>query len=198
MCPGCRPLKDQEKTQVPGAFDGRFELRDRLLFLLMRYTTFRISEALSIAVRQVYDGTDMAREVHLPPHATKGKKHGKTKPLNPKLRPHLLAWINVMRAEGWYAPDAALFYSPATGKAITRLTAHRHFKAVYRKLKLPGVEIRGRLATHVPRKTVASEVYQRTKDIMAIKKLLDHQSVLSSQAYLDFPNDELESILMDL
>jgi site-specific recombinase XerC len=196
---GCRPLKGDEKTQVPDAFDGPFALRDRLLFLLMRYTSFRISEALWVQVKHVFNGIDMLPEIRIPPEATKGKKRGKAKPLNPKIRPHLHAWIETMRNHGWYAPDAPLFYSPATGRAMDRATAHRHFKAVYSKLGLPGLHIRGRLATHVPRKTVAEEVMKRTNgNLIAVMRALDQVAITSTQRYVEFPDEELESIFMDL
>jgi integrase len=51
---GCRALTDREVELVSKSFGGRYALRDRALFLLGVHTGFRISELLSLRVRDVW------------------------------------------------------------------------------------------------------------------------------------------------
>jgi len=55
---GCRPLTDREVEQIAAAFSGRYEARNRALFLLGVKTGFRISEMLSLEVRDVSPGAE--------------------------------------------------------------------------------------------------------------------------------------------
>ncbi len=50
---GTRPLTDEEIEIVSGSFSGRFELRDRALFLLGVKSGFRISELLSLRLNEI-------------------------------------------------------------------------------------------------------------------------------------------------
>src|SRR6185312_4189557 len=59
---GCRPLSLEEQQQVYNALDGK---RDKALFTLQLQCGFRISELLSLQVKDVCtlgDGTSLARE----------------------------------------------------------------------------------------------------------------------------------------
>jgi integrase len=51
---GCRPLSEEEISQVTQAFDGPFALRNQALLLLDVRTGYRISELLSLRVGDVY------------------------------------------------------------------------------------------------------------------------------------------------
>ena len=50
---GCRPLTDEEIDLVLASFFGKYESRDRALFLLGLKSGFRISEILSLKVKDV-------------------------------------------------------------------------------------------------------------------------------------------------
>ena len=51
---GCRALKSEEVMLISDSFYGKYERRNRALFLLGCKTELRISELLSLRVKDVY------------------------------------------------------------------------------------------------------------------------------------------------
>lgn len=50
---GCRPLTPEEIDEILVSFGGRFAVRDKALFVMGIYTGFRITELLSLRIRDV-------------------------------------------------------------------------------------------------------------------------------------------------
>ncbi len=50
---GCRPLTQEETLQCSNAFQGRYHIRDKCLFVLGVLAGFRIKEMLSLRVKDV-------------------------------------------------------------------------------------------------------------------------------------------------
>lgn len=91
--PGCRPLTDEEVDQVMQPFDGRFAARDRALFLPGIYTGFRITELLSLRLRDVYQHQEVLSRVTVPRRNMKGKHASRSVPLHPHAQLTLEAWV---------------------------------------------------------------------------------------------------------
>jgi integrase len=84
---GCRPLSDEEITQVNESFEratGKYRVRDRCLFVLGHRTGYRASELLSLTVGDVW------QHGRIVDHVTVHRRHmkgGGGKPQMPKPRP---------------------------------------------------------------------------------------------------------------
>ena len=70
---GCRPLSDAEIEVVSGSFTGKYALRDRALYLLGIYSGYRISELLSIRVKDVVQYGELVERVTVQRKSMKGK-----------------------------------------------------------------------------------------------------------------------------
>jgi hypothetical protein len=99
---GMRDYTDAELELVRTSFSGRYALWDRCYFEMALQMGLRVSEMLSLTVRQVYQYGKVVDEVSIDRKHMKGGKAGKasgrTIPLFPETHPHILAWLQRMAA----------------------------------------------------------------------------------------------------
>ena len=143
-----RPLLPDEEIKLLAALDRR---RDQVLFLIGRYTGFRITELLSIRVRDVWDRAGVLSEITLSRQRLKGgqgvqrrRVRSRTVPLSPRLRAALQTFLDE-RFEGTApAPDDFLFASRiGENRPISRVQAYRILKSAAVAIGRPE-----RIATH--------------------------------------------------
>ncbi|KKN23241.1 hypothetical protein LCGC14_0906860 [marine sediment metagenome] len=202
---GCRPLTPNEFALVLRAFHGRDELRNRLLFVLGVSTGFRISELLSVSIRDVHREGRLVQRIRVrrrdmkggrptPGRARGSRVHARTAILTPLARKHLELWLGHLALEGALAPDAPLFRSrKGTARAISRVQAYRVLRAAFEYCELdltsPG--------THTMRKTFADTMYEALgQNIFKLQKALGHASPSSTVAYLSFNEEEIDEAAM--
>jgi integrase len=189
---GARPLNPTEATLVTTSFHGAFALRDRALFVLGLKTGFRISELLSLKVKDVWKDGQVVKVVSVPRKAMKGKHAARSLPLHEDARAAIRAWLEVM---GTHRPEAYLFEGQRKGKAIDRTQAYRILQAAY---KANGLE--GKLGSHAMRKTFAHGVYEKLgHDLVKTQKALGHKNINSTVSYLGFGTEaEISEAILSL
>lgn len=169
---GCIPLTDAQIESIK----DHLNLRDHALFVLGLKTGYRISELLSIKVKDVYRDGMITDELTVARKYMKGKKEGRTLPLGDEVKDILLLLIQMTDLK----PDDFLFRSDRQNKAISRIQAWRTFKDA---VKQAGIQ--GKVASHSMRKTFAKKVFKLLKgDLMHTQKALGHKSINSTICYL--------------
>lgn len=185
---GCRPLTSSEQRNLRRAL-RRFSPRDRALVTTQLLTGFRISEVLSLTVGSVFRNGQLVSKIGIQPHKMKGG-YGVTRwvPVLPTLAKALEQQLGWLRQRYELTPDLPLFLSrqdnpDGTARSVNRESARQ---IIRRAFAAAGIEDDGRLGTHVLRKTFAKQVYEASgKDLMVLKKALNHSSVSVTQRYLD-------------
>ena len=181
---GTRPLTDQEIADV---FSTLKTKRDKLLFLLGAKTGLRISELLSLTIRDVTEYGQVGSQVTVAKKNTKGKVESKTLPLTETVKKALSAYI-----EGKTNLSEPLFKSTKSNKGITRMQAHRILKNVFNAL-----ELTGKVATHSMRKSYARKVHAALgSDILKTQIALCHKSLSSTASYLQVDKEEVVKAIL--
>ena len=187
---GCRPLSEEEVTAVLNSFTGTCAKRDRALFVLGLKTGFRISELLSLRVKDVVHGSRLADRVAVARRSMKGKVEGRAVVLHPDAKEALGAWLQE-RGEA-AKPDSFLFASRKGQRPISRVQAWRILDAAF---AAAGVE--GQTGTHSMRKTFAGRVYDALgEDIFRLQQALGHRSINSTTAYLSFREEDVDAAIL--
>ncbi|OBQ46225.1 tyrosine-type recombinase/integrase [Halodesulfovibrio spirochaetisodalis] len=194
---GCRPLSVEEVQQVASSFTGYDAQRDRTLFILGVMSGFRISELLSLRVRDVVQNKRVRAEVEVLRRNMKGKHESRQVFMNPQAQEAVLALIYVMQKRGVWNHDSYLFKSrQGKNSPITRVRAYQILSRAFGMCGLSG-----KLGTHSMRKTFGNNVYEHMLDLVAqgvgvdayreTAKALGHKSVGSTESYLAFRNEHL-------
>ena len=192
---GSRPLTDKEIKLTAATFGGKFGKRDRALFLLGVKSGFRISELLSIRLRDVLQHDRIVDRVTVRRRNMKKKTEGRTVLLHPEAGEALKVWIEELRANGYLRRDSFLFQSRKGGnKPISRIQAYRILEQTYQSNGFSG-----RLGTHAMRKTFADKVYNKlNKDLVKTQRALGHKNINSTVSYLSFREEEIDQAILAL
>lgn len=184
---GCRALSTEEVILIESLITNA---RDKCLFVLGLSVGFRVSELLSIRVKNVYGNGKVFARVNLMKSCTKGKLEGRSAILNPRAQHVILETIK----ENSLAEDDFLFNS-RKGGSLRRGHAWRILKEAFRKAGLENIN----LGSHVLRKTYARNLYSASnKNILLVQKGLGHRNLGSTASYLSTLDDELEAIALSM
>ena len=190
---GARALTFLEIQAVCAAFDGKYAIRNRTLFLLCANLGARITEALNLNVGDVLVDGELVDVLYFRRETVKGKNEGValTLPSGAKnALSHFLSWKEEVGES--LAQRAPLFLS-RQGSRLTRQQAHNSFKKAYHK-----VGLRGHVTTHSPRKTYAQMVYENSgSDLVVTQRALRHTDIQSTLYYLDTLADDVTSAMPD-
>lgn len=194
---GCRALTKGECFSIFDAMKGRYGLRNRALFTLLRYTGFRVSEALSLQVEDVFDfrtgevrGTITVRKCHM-----KGRQMSRTMPVHPELTSALKRYIEGSQFVWSRFAQCSLFPTQGHNRPITRQAA---WLVLQEAADAAGVS-REHLGTHSMRKTFASAVYNAPMikgDLAKMAKLLGHSNPANTLSYIQFLDGSLEAAVL--
>lgn len=179
---GTRPLDNREIRLVSACFDGTFEARNRGLFMLGVSIGGRISELLSLQIRDVYQNGRAVTDLLFDKSIVKGGEVSRAVPVNGDGRAAIELLIDWHQEKyKTIAPSRPLF--PSRNKngsvAMNRQTAHTMLKKAFRVAGL-----NGKLATHSLRKSFAQRLYEKSSDIYLVQELLGHRNVSTTQNYL--------------
>ena len=179
---GTRPLDNKEIRLVSACFDGRFEGRNRGLFMLGVSTGGRISELLSLQIGDVWQNKRAVTDLLFDKSVVKGGELSRAVPVNSDGRraiENLIAW----HREQYNTTHRNRPLFPSRNgqgrQRMSRRTAHDVLKTAFEAAGL-----NGHLATHSLRKSFAQRLYDRTGDIFAVQEMLGHKSVATTQKYL--------------
>ena len=179
---GTRPLDNTEIRKVSEAFEGKYAIRNRSLFMLGVSVGGRISELLALKVNDVWQNHKPVADLLFDRNIVKGGEVSRAVPVNVDGREAievLAAWHSELY--GNLDAERPLFPSrKGQGlKPMTRISAHRALKPAFEAAGL-----NGKLSTHSLRKSYAQRLYEQTNDIYAVQEMLGHKSVVTTQRYL--------------
>jgi len=189
---GCRPLTADEIQALSGAFEGEFAVRDAAFFKLGVKSGFRVSELLSLRVKDVWLFGRVVDRVTVARRNRKGKPASHTVALGDEARLALAGWLWVMTErfgdlEGsWY-----LFKSrKGANRAITRRQALRILRRAYDRNELTGP-----LGTHSMRKSYSLAAFKKSgNNVLMVQRLLGHARCTTTQRYLPVDQAELDEL----
>jgi integrase len=177
---GARALTFLEIQAVCTAFDGKYEIRNRTLFLLCANLGARITEALNLNVSDVLVDGEVVDVLYFRREMVKGQNEGVALTLPSGGKNALSVFLSWKSEIGEsFAQRAPLFVSRQGGR-LTRQQAHNAFKKAYQK-----VGLKGHVTTHSPRKTYAKLVYDNSNnDLVVTQQALRHSDIQSTLYYL--------------
>ncbi len=174
------PIRDKEVIKDIIDYLRLKSDRDALLFMFGIYSGLRVSDIIKLRVRDVKGKDRMT---------VKETKTGKEKILkiNSMLRKEIAVYIIGKK------DYEVLFKSPrGINKPISRQQA---YNIINNAGKHFGLE---RIGTHTMRKTFGFHIYQKTKDITLVQKLLNHSSPEFTLAYIGMTQKTMEDAVESL
>lgn len=185
---GCRSLTAPE---IFVTLQNLETARDKCLFLLGIHTGFRISELLSITVKDVVRDNEVLPYLRISKRNRKGKTKSHTVLLHEKVKPLILELSKEQSL------DSPLFRSPqhlgqAISRAITRDGALQALKKAFKKGNIEGV-----VATHSMRKTFAKNMYAGLSgDLNATRAALGHAHTETTARYLEVDQKAVDRVIL--
>jgi site-specific recombinase XerD len=158
---------------------------------------FRISELISLRVKDVVQYGKIADRVEVARQHMKGKHHSRSVPLHADARKALARWLPILHARlgGMLPGETPVFCSrvkdAATGlpRAISREQGWRILTEAFATN-----ELSGKTATHSLRKTFAVRVHAvYGGDLRKTQKALGHQNITSTLHYLALDDAEVDA-----
>jgi len=191
---GCRPLSEDEIVRLLKACQSRYRARDVTIILMGMHTGFRISELLSLRVKDVWNGSEVTKEVKVAKGFMKGKKKSRTMPLHEKVRDAIHSLLQSSRMWHPLFQDWPLFHAQGCQK---RLSSRQAFEIVVAAAASAGLDIE-RVGTHTLRKTFARRMWVSplvNRDPAMMARLLGHDNWGNTLRYLEF-TDELDAAVL--
>lgn len=179
-------------------FTENGQLRDKAVFSVQRWAGYRISEVLSLRVKDVFyerpDGSvGVVDRIHVKRQNMKDSKKSRRVIVRSQLKEDLMDYFQQFSTEKDFSFDWFLFKSrEGENKAISYTQAYRIVRKAYKEL-----EIRENVATHSFRKTFANMVYENTgHDIMKTMALMNHSSPNITMCYLSVNQQDLDAAVL--
>jgi integrase len=180
----CRPLADSEieamKAHTP-------DIRDRCILIALERTGYRSNELASLQTDDVFDFSSHT----LKPRVQVRREHmKKDQPrdaiaLHPDLRQALTLWLPKLKESGFLRAGVPLWLSRKHVAKLMGLCRETIWRIVRAAAIRAGVNPE-RTGCHSYRKAMAIRAWNfSNKNIMAVKRVLGHAVVSSTQAYLD-------------
>jgi site-specific recombinase XerD len=189
---GARKFKDSEIAQIASSFSGRYAVRDRTLFILGLSTGGRISELLSLRVKDVWQYFKPVDTIYFQKSKTKGKRHGRGVPIKTAAQNAITELMQWYQGQGIKLSEETPFFLSQKGGEITRQHAHDILNKAFSIAKL-----QGKVSAHSLRKTYANKLLQQGGNLYAVKEALGHASVQTTQDYLGISEEELRAATPD-
>lgn len=191
---GSRPLTESEVEKILAFLaSSSYPARNRALFILGVKTGFRISELLSLKVRDVVQNGNLVDRIAVERKNMKRKREGRTVVLHAEAIQAIAELLSELQLRSHAQPAGPLFRSRLRSpRAMSRVTAWEMLKGAYAACGLTG-----KLGTHCMRKTFAKKIYAKLgKDLIRTQKALGHASVNSTVSYLSFSDEEIDDAIL--
>ena len=183
-----RPLENAEIPKLLAGFTGRTAERNRTLFRLGVATGFRVSELLSLDLRDVSRAGRVVETLHVASGSMKGGRDARSVPMPEPAREALRKHRDALAAQGFIGPDCPLFMGH-NGRRLSRQAAGQAIRRAARRAGLGGA-----VSTHSMRKCFAAAVHrvwlrrlaagEHCEPIRETCLALGHRSVASTEHYL--------------
>lgn len=172
-----QPIRDQGTIDEIKAFLMNQSYRNYMLFVFGINTGLRIQDILKHRVKDVTGDQLVMIEM-------KTKKR-KFLQINPVLKREIKKYIANMN------PDAYLFPSRQGGKnkPLKRDMAYKIMRAAADEFNLVDI------GTHTLRKTFGYHLYQKTKDITLVQKMLNHSDKSITMRYIGMDQDMMDAAM---
>ena len=181
----------EEAELISATFSGKYELRNRALFILGCKTGFRISELLKLTIGHVIQNGKQVSRITVT--KTKNKKP-RSVAFHPEAQAAVMEWIQQLESWGITKASNPLFISQKGTKAMTRIQAYRIIKDAAEANELDGT-----VATHSMRKTLGMRAWEFTDgNIYKVAEVLGHSNVNSTRHYLDIDQTEIDDIILSI
>ncbi|TCP55501.1 phage integrase family protein [Tumebacillus sp. BK434] len=169
-----QPIRDKKQIEEMKKVLRKQSLRDWFLFVLGINTGLRVSDELTLKVKNVRNQT------HITIKESKTDKDKRFR-INGALRECIDEYVEGMVDEAW------LFPSRKGDKPISRVQAYRILNAAAEKV---GVE---EIGTHTMRKTFGYHHYKQNKDVVMLQKLFNHSAPSVTLRYIGIEQDEMDA-----
>jgi site-specific recombinase XerD len=180
---GRRAFTREEEARILQSLCGKYAARNRALFTLMMKTGLRVSEALSLRVRQVVSDGEIVDEIEVPRAAMKGRKAGRHVMLNPTAQAALREWLTEaapLTGLVLLNPDDYVFKTRAGNKPLCRQWAWKLIPNACAK-----ADVRGPTGCHSTRKSFAERAFiELGRDLHHLQAVMGHSSIGSTIKYL--------------
>jgi integrase len=188
-------MTDEEISEVSRSFWGEHARRDKALFLLGVKSGFRISELLSLRLKDVLQSGRIVDRVSIERRYMKKKIEGRTVLLHPEAKAALVDWLQELADLGYSTADSYVFQSrKGANRSITRVQAYRILKEA-----CDSCEMTGKLGTHSMRKSFANKIYDKLGgDLIKTQRALGHRNINSTVQYLSFREEEIDEAILAL
>lgn len=195
---GCRDLSDNEFELLMDYFAENDQLRDRTLFSVQHWAGYRIKEALSLKVKDVFHmkqsgAIKPVEQIHVSAQYMKGSSECRKIYVHRRLCKDLMDHLEVLQDYDFFCPDMYLFQSrKGKNKPISYVQAWRVLNKAFKELG-----ITGNVATHSLRKDFANRMYEKTDyDIVATMKLMGHKSTKTTLSYISVDEEKLKQAVL--
>ncbi len=171
------PIRDKQKIKEMKQILRKQSERNYILFMIGINTALRISDILPLRVRDVKGPKMMVLE----------QKTGKirTISINPKLRIALDKYI-----KGKPNNEYLIKSRNGDNQPIHRNTAYEILRKAGQEVGLNAI------GTHSMRKTFGYDLYQKTKDIEAVRKIMRHSTADYTRVYIGIEDDYIDELYM--
>lgn len=185
---GARSLCDSEIESVKCVLTN---LRDYTLFIFLLKTGFRIREALSLTVSDVYQFNRMNSHVTVTRRNMKGSHESRTIVLHPEASSSVLKLIT----EYNLSPNDYLFQSR---KGLNNPISTRQAWYIL-KIAFKAAQLSGKVSCHSTRKSFASKVFEASnRNLVVTQKALGHRNVSSTISYLDCESEIVDNLILGI
>lgn len=201
---GCRRLTEREVILILGATYELFSLSvaERLVaqFTTMLNTGIRINECCHLRVGDVSNGGRVASVLTVRRCYAKGKRRGRTVPLNDFAQRELARWLNYSNlalagANDWLFPPGRGSWSSKPLYWFDRPVTHKAVRKCLSQIT-SALAIGGPVSCHSFRKTFGWQVYKASgNDILVAMHALGHASPQHTLAYLDIAGEDVSAAI---
>jgi integrase len=195
-----RPFSPSEYSILAAYLAAAGRTRDHLLLVLGSGSGYRVSELLTLRVRDVWRDGDVVHEVTIARRFLKGghgvhrrSVRGRRVVLSEPVRAALREHLTVI---GTGNLDLALFTSAkAKGEPMGRSMVFRILRAACSACGITNA----RVSTHSLRKTFVSRVFQASgNDLIATQRIVCHSSPITTARYLETDSTKLDELVRHL
>lgn len=211
--PGCKPFSSIDLDRIRDAFDElaagkdihRVWPRNKAIFFLQCYTGFRISELVSIRLKQVIEGDDVSHSITVPRrqmkggNKIKGASEARTVELNERSR-ELIRQYLADYGSSESDPDSYLFHPVGKpDKSISSRTCQLAYDKAFETAKIADYSRPYRLSTHSCRKTFARAAKGLVQgDLKSLQQMMGHKSLQSTAHYIESDSSLIEKAWREL
>jgi len=195
-----RPFTDAEYSALLTYFRSKRQTRNATLLVVGCACGYRIQELLSITVSQVWNGSEVARELSIARRNLKGGKGHHKRAVRarrvPLAEPVRAAIAEQLKEIGTANPNRFLFSTPRKNAGgMHRSQAYRTLVGAAGACGIPS----NRVSTHSLRKSFANRVYRASgNNLIATQRIMHHSSPVTTARYLETDLEELDAVVLGI